>query len=70
MHNYLKVYNNSSLVRDKKSKAILSVDADALVKYRNERERMLKLNSIHDENLKLKQELSEIKSMLVNLLGR
>jgi hypothetical protein len=67
---YLKVKNNSALVRDKNSSAVLSVDDVGLAKYKNERDRMMKLHTVYEENLRLKTEIEEIKTLLKSLLGQ
>lgn len=66
----LKVKDNRSLVRQKASSAILTVDNQSLLRYREERYRANKLNNVHEENIKLKNELDEIKSLIQGLLTR
>jgi hypothetical protein len=66
----LKVKDNRSLVRQKASSAILTVDNQSLLRYREERSRANKLNNVHEENIKLKNELDEIKSLIQGLLTR
>ena len=66
----LKVKDNRSLVRQKASSAILTVDNQSLLRYREERARVNKLNNVHEENIKLKNELDEIKSLIQGLLTR
>jgi hypothetical protein len=68
MNNYLKVKEHPELVRDKESKAILNTDRNALNKYKEEREHKLKLNKIIEEHDVIKNELSEIKSLLLKVL--
>ena len=66
----LKVKDNRSLVRQKASSAILTVDNQSLLRYKEERSRANKLNNVHEENIKLKNELDEIKSLIQGLLTR
>ena len=66
----LKVKDNRSLVRQKASSAILTVDNQSPLRYREERSRANKLNNVHEENIKLKNELDEIKSLIQGLLTR
>lgn len=66
---HLKVREHPDLVRQKSSNAILSVDASALNKYREERDKQMKLNKIIQENDLLKSDVAEIKSLLKQLLG-
>ena len=67
---YLKVREHPDLVRLKNSKAILNIDSSALNKYREERDKQMKLNRIIEENDELKSDLAEIKSLLKQLLGQ
>jgi hypothetical protein len=74
---YIKVKDYPDLVRDKKSNAILNKDVDALNKYREERERLLKIKNAVDEtpNLKkdleqTKQDVQEIKLMLQKIMEK
>lgn len=70
MNEYIKVKDHPNLVRDRKSNAILNVDNNALNKYKQERERLLKLKSVVEEQEKLKNDVSEIKQMLTKLLEK
>jgi hypothetical protein len=77
MTDYLKVKDHPSLVRDKKSNAILNTDQIALNKYKEERERLLKIkNSVDDTEMlkrdmvQTKQDINEIKQMLIKLMEK
>jgi len=67
MNDYVKVKDNDDLVRDKNSSAILSVDMDALSKYKMRREQERKRNEEIDE---LKKDVSEIKSLLLQMIDK
>jgi hypothetical protein len=67
---YAKVVNNRDLIRDRESKGVLNTNNKELEKYKQERAHRLKLKQLVDENAYLKNELSEIKSMLATLLGQ
>ena len=67
---YLKVKDHPDLVRDTKSKAILNTDVHALNKYKEEREFKMKLHKIVEENQQMKNEISEIKDLLLKVLER
>lgn len=67
---YLKVKNQRDIVRQKASSAILNVDNQSLFQYKEERSRINKLNNVHEENIRLKNELDEIKSLIQGLLTR
>jgi hypothetical protein len=65
---YLKVVDHPELVRDRNSKAILNTDLGALNKYKEEREFRMKLEKIVKENDQLKNDVSEIKNLLLKVL--
>jgi hypothetical protein len=74
---YYKVTDEPDLVRDSNSKAILNVNNDALNKYKKEKEEKLRIKKVLDgyENLKeeiksTKNDLSEIKQMLMQLMEK
>lgn len=67
---YLKVKDHRGIVRQKASSAILNVDSQSLIQYKEERSRINKLNNVHEENIRLKNELDEIKSLIQGLLTR
>ena len=67
MNEYVKVKDNDDLVRDKNNSAILSVDMDALSKYKMRREQERKRNEEIDT---LKKDVSEIKSLLLQMIDK
>lgn len=67
---YAKVKENPALVRDMDSMAILNTDKNSLNKYKEEREYKLKLAKVVSEHEQIKQDLTDIKSMLAALLNR
>ena len=67
MNEYVKVKDNDDLVRDKENSAILNVDADALSKYKMRRDQERKRNEEIDT---LKKDVSEIKSLLLQMLDK
>lgn len=68
--NYIKVKDHPNLVRDKSSNAILNIDDAALNKYKLERDFILKAKKVVEEQPKIKEEISEIKQMLQQLLKK
>lgn len=68
MNNYIPVKDNKSLLRDGFSKALLSVDREALSQHRNKRKMMRELIENSTKIVKLEDELNEIKSILQELL--
>jgi hypothetical protein len=67
---HLKVKDNRSLVRQKASSAILNIDNQSLLRYKEERSKINKLNNVHEENIRLRNELDEIKSLIQGLLTK
>jgi hypothetical protein len=74
---FIKVKDHPNLIRDKRSNAILNTDKEALNKYKEERERLLKIKNAVDEtpNLKkdlekTKQDVAEIKLMLQKIMEK
>lgn len=68
MPEYYKIRDHKNLIKNADTKAVLNVDANALNKYREERERLMKLSHVAEENKKLSKEVSEIKSTLSEML--
>jgi predicted transcriptional regulator len=63
----LKIENEETLIRDTKSNAVLNNDMSALQQYRARRNKDLQLrNDVED----LKQDMSEIKELLKQLVSR
>ena len=67
---FAKVRENPNLVRDMNSKAILENDVNALNKYREERDQRLKMAKVVQEHDQLKNDVTEIKQLLKELLGK
>lgn len=67
---YLKVKDHKGLVRDVESKAILSVDHQALLEHR--KKKMFVENLVNNNNKieKLENDVNEIKEMLTQLLQK
>lgn len=70
MTTQLKIVDNEDLVRDTKSNAILNTDLDALNKYKAKRAREKKINNVVEEVESLRDEISEMKSLLMQLVQR
>jgi hypothetical protein len=74
---YLKVMDEPNLVRDTKSNAILNVNTEALNKYKQERDNILKMQKVISEHEDLKKnisslsnDVSEIKQLLLQFMGK
>lgn len=64
---YLKVENEPNYVRESNSKGILNIDNQALIAYKKRKRAAVNLQNDVDS---LKQEMQEIKSLLVKLLDK
>jgi len=67
---FLKVVNEPDLIRENDSKAILNTNSKELNKYKQEREERLKIKRLLEESEVMKSDISEIKSLLRELLGK
>ena len=70
MEKFAKVIDHPDLKRDIHSKAILNADSTGLNKYKEERDKQLKINKVLSETEALKSDMDEIKALLKELLGR
>ena len=70
MTKYLKVEGREDLVRDTESKAILSTDLKKLQEHREKKEFFKSLMSQTDDINTLKEEMSEIKALLHQIVKR
>lgn len=66
---YFKIRDNDHLIKNANTKAILNTDSSSLNKYREEREKLIKLSRVVEDTDKLKEDVAEIKNMLRQLLG-
>lgn len=67
---FYKVRDHVDLIKNSDSKAVLNTNARSLDKYREEREKLMKLSRVVEETDKLKQDMADIKSMLAQLLEK
>jgi hypothetical protein len=67
---FLKVVNEPDLIRENDSKAILNTNVKELNKYKQEREERMKMKKLLEENEVMKSDITEIKSLLRELLGK
>jgi hypothetical protein len=68
--NFIKVKDHPEFVRDKRSNAILNVDALALHKYREERDKLLNMRRVVEEHDQMKNDISDIKQMLLKIMEK
>lgn len=67
---FIKVKDHPELVRDMRSNAILNTDKDALAKYREEREYKKKVAKVIEDMRNFRDELSEIKDLLRQIVKK
>ena len=71
---FARVENEPNLVRDTHSKAIISVDATGLEAYKMQKQARLnqniKITRLTEDVNELKNEISEIKNLLISLLDK
>lgn len=65
---FYKVKDHSDLIKSGQSKAVLNVDQSSLNKYKEERDRLMKLSKLASDNEKLNKEVTEIKQTLAEML--
>ena len=70
MTKYLKVEGREDLVRDTESKAILSTDLKKLQEHREKKDFFKSLIAQKDDINTLKEEMSEIKALLQQIVKR
>lgn len=66
----MKIREDASLARLSSSGAILNTDNDQLHKYRQEREKNLRINKVIEDTKNLKNDVDDIKNMLSKILEK
>lgn len=66
---YTKVKDHPELIKDEDSKAVLNTDVTALEAYRKRRQQNRSVQNMCDELNNLKSEMTEIKSMLKEIIN-
>lgn len=66
--NYIDIENRKGLVRDLNSRAILNVDSAALQRHKQRIEEKQKLKQLHREVNSLKEDISELKNLITNMV--
>jgi hypothetical protein len=67
---FYKITDYEDLIKNTESKAILSVNSRGLDKYREEREKLLRLSSVLERTDRLENDVADIKNMLKQLLEK
>ena len=68
MVNFAKVQDSPGFVRDMSNKALLNTDSSAILSYKKQRERRNDINEAMADINMLKNEMSDIKGLLMQLL--
>lgn len=58
------------LVRDAESNALVNVNDNALKAYKYKKQKAMEMNQVIQEHAELKRELTEIKGLLMQLIGQ
>lgn len=66
----MKVEGHPDLVRDSKSKAIINVNRSAVQEHQQQVNMKKNIKNLSDEIVEIKQEFSEIKALLQQLVSR
>lgn len=69
MPEFHKIKDRKDLVKSTISNAVLNVDAQSLDKYREEREKLMRLANIAEDNQRLNREVTEMKQQLDEILS-
>ena len=67
---YAKVKENPELIRDMNSKAVLNTNLTALQAYKKKREKQQEIQSAVDDINNLRQEVTELKTLMQRLLDK
>jgi hypothetical protein len=67
---FYKIEDNPNLVKDSETGAVINSNASALEAYKKQRAHLNKINTVEDRIGKLEDNMSEIKDLLKELLGK
>jgi len=67
---YAKVKENSELIRDMNSKAVLNTNQTALQAYKKKREKQNEIQSAVNDINSLKQDVNELKTLMQRILEK
>jgi K+/H+ antiporter YhaU regulatory subunit KhtT len=62
--------DTQDIVRDTESKALINTNNGALKAYKYKKQKAMEMNQVIQEQAELKRELSEIKGLLMQLIGQ
>ena len=66
----VKVKNHNDIVRDMKSKALISVDREGLEAYKRKKNEQMKINAAVEELNTMKQDITELKVLMHSILEK
>jgi len=58
------------IARDLETKALVSTDSNALKAYKYKKQKAMEMGQVIQEHAELKKEISEIKALLIQLVGQ
>ena len=67
---YVKIEDQPHLIKDVETGAILNTNLNSLDAYKKQRDHLNKINTVEDRIGKLENNMSEIKDLLKELLGK
>ena len=70
MRKHLGIIGHKELLRDANSNGIINIDNDSLEKYKKEKNFKLKLSKMIEDYDALKQDVTDIKKLLIEFLGK
>lgn len=65
---FYKIKDKDNLIKNIDNSAVLNVDNESLNKYRDEREKLMKLSNVVTDNERLSREVAEVKQTLSEIL--
>ena len=65
---FYKITDHKDLIKNADSKAVLSVDSRGLDKYREERDKLMRISRVVEDTQRLNREVTEIKQSLGEIL--
>ena len=66
----VKVKNHNDIVRDMKSKALISVDREGLEAYKRKKNEQMKINAAVEELNTMKQDITDLKVLMHSILEK
>lgn len=65
---FYKIKDHTDLIKNAETKAVLNVDSRSLDKYREERDKLMRISQVVEDTQRLNKEVTEIKQTLGEIL--